>query len=83
MAGRCWYFGRIHLDLRIYGPLRPDGPHLNDYLGGVFDTLDGSSGLYFTYLPIVYEDDRQIFQSKSSWVEQGGENFYEVIVKFS
>lgn len=82
MAGRCWYFGRIQLDLRIYGAYPPDGPCLNDYLGGVFDTLDGSSGSSFTYLPIVYEDDRQVFRSESSWIEHDGEHYYEVAVKF-
>jgi hypothetical protein len=59
MAGRAWFFGPIELRLTIFGTLEPrrKTPH---YLGGIFDSLGGSSGFTFTYLPIVFEDDSQI-----------------------
>ena len=33
---------------------------LLQYVGGVMDTLDGSHGPEFTYLPIIYQDDCQV-----------------------
>ena len=82
MAGRCWYFGAIQLSLCIFGPRPSQGPSLGDYVGGVFDTLDGSSGRTFTYLPVAYQDDCQVTRSESSWIEQDGEHYYEVSIKF-
>ena len=60
MAGRAWYFGPVGLDLALYAPSLPPNRSLLDYVGGVMDTLDGSSGCTFTFLPIVYEDDCQV-----------------------
>jgi hypothetical protein len=61
MAGSKRYLGPIELDLTIYAQ------HLERsiaaYLGGIMDTLGGSHGFTFTYLPIVYEDDWQIDKS--------------------
>jgi len=33
------------------------------------DTLDGSSGFTFTYLPIVFEDDSQVCSYSNKFVE--------------
>jgi len=33
---------------------------LCDYGAGILDTLDGSHGFCFTYLPIVFQDDCQV-----------------------
>lgn len=60
MDGRVWYFGAIQLDIIIHSPQELDYWKLLEYIGGVMDTLDGSSGVHFTYLPIVYEDDCQV-----------------------
>jgi hypothetical protein len=60
MAGRAWYFGPVELRLTIYGLPGPARWKLYHYAGGVFDTLDGSSGKTFTYLPVAFEDDCQV-----------------------
>ena len=59
MGGQAWYLGPISLSLTIYAQILDPGKTASDYLGGVLDTLDGSHGFTFTYLPVVYEDDRQ------------------------
>jgi hypothetical protein len=63
MAGRAWVFGPVAVSITLLGPSN-DGVSLVDYMGGVMDTLDGSSGPTFTYLPIVFEDDCQVVQSE-------------------
>jgi hypothetical protein len=65
MKGRAWYFGDIGLELTIYGPKHIGASELTEFLGGVMDTLDGSSGRHFTYLPIVYEDDSQVSDART------------------
>jgi hypothetical protein len=57
MAGRACYPGPIELNIKI-SALELDRS-LPDYLGGIMDTLDGSHGRSFTYLPVVYQDDCQ------------------------
>ena len=75
MAGRAWYFGPVALDLTVYGPHALDRWGLIDYVGGIADTLDGSSGQTFTYLPIIFEDDCQVCECKSKWVRTSGESY--------
>ena len=60
MAGRKWYQGGVRLELLCLGPDRgsPLGPPF--YLSGVMDTIGGSHGPSFIYLPIVYLDDCQV-----------------------
>jgi hypothetical protein len=81
MAGRAWYFEAIGLDLTIYAPRLHDGCSILDYMSGVEDTLDGSCGPTFTYLPIVYQDDCQVVQS-SSLFEQAEDEKYRLVVHF-
>jgi len=64
MEGRGWYFGPIGLNLVVYDDVSIDWFGLNEYLGGVMDSLDGSSGQRFTYLPVVYEDDCQVTDTR-------------------
>jgi hypothetical protein len=60
MSGRAWFRGPVGLVLEI-GSRDSEFPYsLIEYVGGIMDTLDGSHGMTFTYLPIVYEDDCQI-----------------------
>lgn len=63
MDGRAWVFGPVAVNITLLGPSN-DGSSLVDYMGGVMDTLDGSSGPTFTYLPIVFEDDCQVVRSE-------------------
>jgi len=77
MDGRAWCFGPIKLDLTIHAPKLHPNRGLVDYMGGVEDTLDGSSGFTFTYLPIVFEDDCQVCDSAARFVESDDE-FYEI-----
>ena len=60
MDGRSCYRYGIGLTLTIWSPAEIDRWTILDYVGGIADTLDGSHGPSFTYLPIVYEDDCQI-----------------------
>jgi len=60
MRGRRWSDGSIALRMTISAPSLEKGKALYDYLGGVCDTLDGSHGFQFTYLPVVFQDDCQI-----------------------
>ena len=92
MAGRAWYEGPVALTMvicrRAFHPQEAtsrsvNGRPLVDYLGGVFDSLDGSHGRTFTYLPIVYQDDSQVVHAHMSIVngdEQG--DSYTVTVEF-
>lgn len=60
MRGRQWFLGAVGLDLLMFGPERLHWLLANEYIGGIMDTLDGSHGTNFTYLPIVYQDDCQV-----------------------
>jgi hypothetical protein len=75
MAGRAWYFGPVKLCLTVFGRSSLDGWRLIDYLGGIMDTLDGSSGRTFTYLPIVFEDDCQVCETRTKWVRSSKESY--------
>jgi hypothetical protein len=82
MAGRAWYFGPVGLRLTVFGPASADRWSLNEYLGGIMDTLDGSSGQTFTYLPIVFEDDCQVADARAEWIESRQTSYrLEVIFK--
>jgi len=69
MAGRAWSFGPIEQRVTLSGPRDLSRWTLVDYMGGIMDTLDGSSGRTFTYLPIVFEDDCQVVGSHFNWVD--------------
>ena len=81
MDGRAWYQGPVQLDLTIHAPTLHKNRTINDYLGGVMDTLDGSHGPTFTYLPIVYEDDCQVAMGCTEYVESTEER-YTVHIEF-
>lgn len=81
MAGRAWYFGPVALDVSIFSPAHLGSLSLNDYIGGIMDTLDGSSGQTFTYLPIVYQDDCQVCEIQTRWTE-GPRDSYRLDVRF-
>jgi hypothetical protein len=81
MDGRAWVFGRVQIKLTVRSSQREDDYNLNDYLGGVMDTLDGSSGKTFTFLPIVYEDDCQVWSSDTTW-EESPESSYLLRILF-
>ena len=65
MAKRAWHFGPVEINFTLFAPEFEKNKSLSDYDGGIADTLDGSSGRDFTYLPIVFEDDCQIVISHS------------------
>ena len=81
MAGRAWVFRPVELRVTIFGPTGQARWTMPDYLSGIFDTLDGSSGRTFTYLPIVYEDDCQVYAAQIEWVD-APETKYRVEVLF-
>jgi len=69
MAGRAWCFGPVAMNLRLYAPEFEKNKILLDYAAGIEDTLDGSSGCEFTYLPIVFEDDCQVASGRSKFIK--------------
>ena len=72
MAGRAWSFRPVELHLVVRSPDEMNFYGLNDYLGGIMDTLDGSSGYTFTYLPIAFEDDSQVTGCTMNWQYASG-----------
>ena len=81
MAGRAPYRNAIHLEILIYASKFEQGKTLSDYFGGIMDSLDGSHGCNFTYLPIIYEDDCQVCGFEGKLAIQEKER-YEVVVTF-
>jgi hypothetical protein len=81
MSGRAWYFGAIGMDLTIRAPRLPKKLRLVDYAAGIQDTVDGSHGFGFTYLPVVFEDDCQVCDGRSVW-KQAEEERYTVVFEF-
>jgi hypothetical protein len=79
MDGRECDSGAIAMELSLYAPRLER--RLLDYLAGIMDTLDGSLGPNFTYLPIAYQDDCQICAGRSQFVESA-EAFYTVRINF-
>jgi hypothetical protein len=80
MAGRKWYDGPVGLALTYWAP-DPPGVFDRQYLGGVMDTLGGSHGPTFIYLPIVYLDDCQV-SGISARPLSGPTVRYEIEVEF-
>jgi len=68
MGGRAWTHQAIGMYVEIHAPDFEKNKTLTDYCGGIADTLDGSSGYTFTYLPIVFEDDCQICKSSAKFI---------------
>lgn len=66
MRGRKWTEGPGAVNVTLHASSLDKGKSLVDYVSGIYDTLDGSHGVYFTYLPIVYQDDCQVCQSKAA-----------------
>lgn len=86
MHGRAWYEGMVWLHVTLYLPNGKWPDKLIDdypiyYVSGVMDTIDGSHGMSFTYLPIVIQDDRQVNHCGWSVVESEVAH-YEVEVRF-
>jgi hypothetical protein len=79
MAGRECYSGPIRMDFVLYAPSLQKP--LLDYAAGIEDTLDGSHGPSFTYLPIVYQDDCQICDSRFQFI-QSPEMYYTLRITF-
>jgi hypothetical protein len=81
MAGRAWTDGAVRLRVTIYAPEFEAKIKLNDYAGGVLDTLDGSHGFSFTYLPIAFQDDCQVTELREEF-RVSAEIYYIVEVEF-
>ncbi|QDT95367.1 RusA family crossover junction endodeoxyribonuclease [Gimesia aquarii] len=81
MQGHSWSHGPISIDLDMHAPSLEPRRSLTDYTGGVLDTLDGSHGTHFHYLPIVYNDDCQVCSSQTSFHISEKEH-YEVRIGF-
>lgn len=81
MDGRKWSDAAILMTVLIFAPQMEKGRDLCAYVGGLMDTLDGSHGYYFTYLPIVYQDDSQVARVHSRFIESPNTK-YRVEIEF-
>jgi len=81
MSGRAPYRGAVGLDFVMHAPELDKNRSLTDYIGGIMDTLDGSHGVEFTYLPVVYEDDCQVVDGRSRF-QPSTNSFYEITIRF-
>lgn len=81
MAGRAPYRKALRVDFEMHAPEEESIRRLNLYFGGILDTLDGSHGMQFTYLPIVFEDDCQVCSGEST-LHNGKKIFYELHIDF-
>lgn len=81
MDGRAWVFGKVTLDLVVRSRSEAGTWGLIDYVSGIQDTLGGSSGFTFTFLPIVFEDDCQVDGFSSRW-EDSDKPSYSLRVLF-
>jgi len=80
-AGRDPYRGTVEMTFSMHAPAFERSKSLCDYTGGVMDSLDGSHGVEFTYLPIVYEDDCQIYASESHF-RPDQKTWFEIVIRF-
>jgi len=81
MRGRQWSDGPIAMTFAMHAPSFEKGKSLFDYVGGVEDTLDGSHGPHFTYLPIVYQDDCQVCAGNSEF-RVSRRSWYKIGIEF-
>ena len=81
MKGKKWYDGPVEMNIDIHASQLENNIDLNAYVGGVMDTLDGSHGQYFTYLPVIYQDDCQVFRGRHRLIESE-KIFYELEIIF-
>lgn len=83
MAGRAWYSGPVELEIIVKAPDLPGDRTILAYGDGITDTIDGSHGPGFTYLPIVLEDDCQVVAFRIlQWVRAPRER-YSVTIWFT
>ena len=80
MGGRTWYDGAVQLNLTLNAPSLDR--NLSDYVGGIEETLDGSHGMTFTYLPIVFQDDCQVSSIEAKFVKSD-ETGYIIEIEFA
>lgn len=78
MSERKWFDGAVKMTVTIFS--KPLARSLIEYVGGIMDTLDGSHGSNFTYLPIVYQDDCQVSLGKYKFVESDEERYTVEII---
>jgi hypothetical protein len=81
MDGRAWVFAKVGLEMVVRSAPDAESCGLVDYLSGVMDTLGGSAGRTFTFLPIVYQDDCQVDGAEIRW-EESERASYSVCVLF-
>lgn len=82
MNGRAWTSQAVNLTARIRASaaLRERHTALR-FFSGIMDTLDGSHGQTFTFLPVVYEDDCQVVGGGVKWTDHPSAE-YEIDVEF-
>jgi hypothetical protein len=81
MAGRAWSHGAVELEVEVHAPTLEGGRTMVDYIAGILDTLDGSHGTEFTYLPIAFNDDAQVSKTDARFFAEEHE-YYLVRLRF-
>jgi hypothetical protein len=81
MRGRRWSDYAISLTISIFAPSLEKGMEVINYASGIFDTLGGSHGQNFTYLPIVYQDDVQAHLGEHRFHESA-KTYYVIKIRF-
>ncbi len=81
MRGHMWSDRAVSLTLSVFAPALEKETGLIDYVAGIADTLGGSHGQNFTYLPIVYQDDVQLHLGRHRFHESST-TYYIVGIQF-
>ena len=82
MDGRAWTSQQIRLHTRITAPAALRERHTAlGFVSGIMDSLDGSHGRSFTFLPVVYEDDCLVNGFCVQWTDHSNPA-YEIDVEF-
>lgn len=81
MNGRRWYDGPIKVSITFFSTDKNLAVFKHSHIGGIMDTLGGSHGFTFTYLPIVYQDDCQPTEIVRS-IKQAKDTYYVIEIEF-
>lgn len=80
-AMRKWKYYMGPVEIKMHYVRHKGDKSIFDYAGGICDTLDGSHGFNFHWLPIVFLDDCQVVKIKMTQ-EKGERDEYFLEINF-
>lgn len=80
MNGHAWSHGKVRVNLEIHCKSGFMQKSPSDYYSGMLDTLGGSHGHHFTYLPIIFNDDHSVVGGVD--IIEYEKTWYRVKIKF-